>query len=184
MFYIFSYVFFSSEKTNAFSFLQARKKSRNGQTTTADESSLSPRQHFSANPLFLLLAPHIRNAMVNVCEIERPRDIPGHDTVDNCRGQHPQPHGLGHGSFVLTDGLGQLADVSELALVDILLPAERPRQAERERYGFIGDGAGARKSSKPSSPASSGRRPTARRRNRPSTVPSSARSTRRSIPAS
>ena len=74
MFYIFSYVFFSSEKTNAFSFLQARKKSRNGQTTTADESSLSPRQHFSANPLFLLLAPHIRSTtMTATCPSSTPR---------------------------------------------------------------------------------------------------------------
>ena len=98
--------------------------------------------NFSANPLFFLLAPHIRDALPKVFQVERPRDVPGHDAMDDCRGQHPQPHGLGHGGLVLADGPSQLADVSELTLVDVLLPAERPRQAERERYGFIGDGAG------------------------------------------
>ena len=118
------------------------KKGRNDQLVTAYGSPLSPRQHFSPDPLFLLLAPHIRDTLPKVFQIERPRDIPGHDTMDDCRGQHPKTHGLGYGSFILTDGLGKLADVSELALVDVLLPAERPRQAERERFRAIGDGAG------------------------------------------
>ena len=53
--------------------------------------------------------------MVNVCEIERPRNVPGHDTMDDYRGQHPKTHGLGHGGLVLPDGLGPLADISKPA---------------------------------------------------------------------
>lgn len=103
---------------------------------------LTPRQHFSANPLFLLFAPHIRDALSEVFQVKRPWDIPGHDTMDDCRRQHPQTHGLGHGGLVLADGPSQLADISELALVDIPLPTERPCKTERKRFRAIGDGAG------------------------------------------
>ena len=50
------------------------------------------------------------------------------------RGQEPQPQYFCDNGLVLTDGVSQSDAVPELALVDVLLPAEGSREGERERF--------------------------------------------------
>ena len=52
--------------------------------------------------------------------------------MHDSRGQEPKPHDAGDDALVLPDGLRQFGNVFELPLVNVLLPAERSREGERE----------------------------------------------------
>ena len=58
------------------------------------------------------------------------------DVVDQAGGQPPQAQCRADDRFVEPDCLGQLSDVAELALVDVLLPAECPGKRDDDR-GFV-----------------------------------------------
>ena len=58
------------------------------------------------------------------------------DVVDQTGSQPAQAQGRSDDRFVEPDCLGQLSDVAELALVDVLLPAECPGKRDDDR-GFV-----------------------------------------------
>ena len=53
------------------------------------------------------------------------------DVVDQAGGQPTQAQGRADDRFVEPDCIGKFSDVAELALVDILLPAECPGKREK-----------------------------------------------------